>query len=293
MRTNQLVSIITPTYNHEKYINHCIESVINQTYSNWEMLIINDASTDQTLSIVKYYQRKDNRIRLINHKTNWGIKRLKDSYNQALKQAKGDFIAILEGDDFWPREKLAKQIKEFTNKKVVLSYGDWVLVSNSGKKLYTRNYEKFTKNLLNNNPPLGVLNLFLTLQFSIGSQTVMIRKSALEKIGGFKGSKHYPFVDVPTYLSLALEGKFAYLPETLGYYRRTTASSWFSFTQCSLTMGRENIQKCVNSFVKDKTPNFWRNLDLNKLKKTQTKYLFKRKLLYPASFLFNLLASKI
>ena len=288
-----LVSIITPTYNHEKYISQCIESVINQTYKNWEMIIVDDASTDKTYKIASNFTKKDKRIKLVKHKTNWGIKKLKKSYNQALKQAKGDLIAILEGDDFWPNNKLEAQVKVFKDKNIILSYGNWAMCNKSGKIIYIRNYLKFKKRELNNDPPLSILNLFLTLQFDIGSQTVMIRKKSLLEIGGFKNDKYYPFVDVPTYLHLTLKGKFVYIPQLLGYYRRTTHSSWFNFAGQSQTMGREEMKNCISNFVKTKAKNFFKKIEWEKIENGQNQYLIKRKLFKPISLIFNQLISKI
>ncbi len=290
MRT--FVSIITPTFNHENYISQCIKSVLDQLYQNWEMIIIDDNSTDKTFKIANQFAKKDRRIKIIRHKTNWGIKKLKESYNQALKTAKGDFIAILEGDDFWPKDKLSNQIKAFENNKVVLSYGNWAMANQSGKTVYLRNYKKFDINSLNNQPLSSILNLFLTLKFDIGSQTVMIRKKTLLDIGGFKKDKYYPFVDIPTYLHLALKGKFAYIPQVLGYYRRTNRSSWFKFASKSQTMGREEIRDCINNFVKTRAKSFSKSLDWKKIENEQNQYLLKRKIFRFVSFIFNKLLAK-
>lgn len=281
------VSIITSTYNHENFISHCIESVINQTYQNWEIIIIDDASIDKTYKIASNFAKKDKRVRLIHHRRNWGIKNLDKTYNQALKLAKGELIAILEGDDFWPKDKLTSQVKAFEDNNVVLSYGNWAMTNQSGKSIYIRNYKKFNINLLNNQPIPSILNLFLTLQFDIGSQTVLIRKKALLDIKGFKSDKYYPFIDIPTYLHLTLKGKFAYLPYLLGYYRRTKNSSWFNFASQSQTMGREEMKNCINNFLKTKAKSLSERLDWQKIEKEQNRYLFKRKVFHFLSIIFN------
>ncbi|MBI5123646.1 hypothetical protein HZA75_07345, partial [Candidatus Roizmanbacteria bacterium] len=200
---------------------------------------------------------------------------------------KGDLIAVLEGDDFWPKNKLETQIKAFEDKNVILSYGNWAMTNQSGKTIYIRDYKKFDINSLNNQPISSILNLFLTLQFDIGSQTVMIRKKSLLEIGGFKNDKYYPFVDIPTYLHLTLKGKFIYIPQVLGHYRRTNISSWFKFASKSQTMGREEIRDCINNFVKAKAKAFSKTLDWTNIKKAQSQYLIKRRLLRVGSILFN------
>jgi len=110
--SSPLVSIISPTYNHEKYIAECILSAQSQTYTYWEMLVVDDGSTDLTLSIARSFAEKDPRIRVFTQK-NVGIFRLAETYNFALSQANGKYIAVLEGDDVWLPEKLALQVPKW------------------------------------------------------------------------------------------------------------------------------------------------------------------------------------
>lgn len=242
------VTIITPTYNHEKYIAKCISSVTNQSFKNWEQIIIDDASSDKTYEIASLFAHKDKRIKIIRHKNNWGLGKLADTYNQALKKSRADLIAILEGDDFWPLGKIQKQLNNFQNPDVVLSFGDCVLTNQNGQPINLFTYQ-FKKNLLNNNPPGSVLYLFAGLDFSIIPASVIIRKKALFAIGGFKSDVHYPFTDIPTFLYLSLKGKFAYQQDILGFYRKQEASSWFDFAKNTTAMGKEEIQSCVNEFL--------------------------------------------
>ena len=103
-----LVSIITPAYNAADYITEAIESVLAQTYLNWEMLLVNDCSKDNTAEIVQSYAVKDKRIKLINLKQNSGAALAR---NAAIQNAKGRYIAFLDSDDLWKKEKLQKQIE--------------------------------------------------------------------------------------------------------------------------------------------------------------------------------------
>ena len=116
-----LVSIITPTYNHEKYIGDCIRSALAQTYQNWEIIIVDDGSTDNTPGIIRGFN--DSRIKYI-RQDHQGGSQLSSIYNTALRQAKGDLVAILEGDDFWPPDKLAVQTPYFDNQNIIMAYGD-------------------------------------------------------------------------------------------------------------------------------------------------------------------------
>ena len=104
---DKLVSIITPTYNCAKFIAETIESVQNQTYKNWEMLIVDDRSTDETEEIVKKYIEKDNRIKYHLLEKNSGAAVARTT---AMNMAQGAYMAFLDSDDLWPPEKLERQI---------------------------------------------------------------------------------------------------------------------------------------------------------------------------------------
>ena len=213
---NPLVSVITLTYNHQKYISQCIESVVAQSYSNWEMIIIDDCSKDDTQSIICKYL-KDKRIKYIRHDMNWGFDKLPSSYNQALLLCKGQYIAILEGDDFWPPWKLKIQISNMlSNPDCVLSHGI-VCEYINGKKFILSPKLKISE--LENNPIGSALKIFLKGHNFIGSSTVMIKKETLETIGGFKPDFSFPLVDYPTWMELSLRGKFIFIPIILGYWR--------------------------------------------------------------------------
>lgn len=102
-----LVSIIMPAYNSSKYIGQAIESVISQTYKNWELIIVDDDSKDNTLEVIKKYMREDNRIKCISLKKNYGAAHAR---NIAIENSKGKYLAFLDSDDLWYPEKLEKQI---------------------------------------------------------------------------------------------------------------------------------------------------------------------------------------
>lgn len=105
---NDLVSIIMPNYNSSKYLPETIKSVIAQSYSAWELIIVDDCSTDESVSIIKKYCSIDRRIKFFINERNSGAA---FSRNYALSQASGRWIAFLDSDDIWFSEKLAKQIK--------------------------------------------------------------------------------------------------------------------------------------------------------------------------------------
>lgn len=106
MMEKDLVSIIMPSYNTGKYISESIDSVVNQTYSNWELIIVDDCSVDDTDEIVSAYN--DSRIKYLKNATNSGAAY---SRNYALREARGEWIAFLDSDDVWVDNKLEVQIK--------------------------------------------------------------------------------------------------------------------------------------------------------------------------------------
>ena len=103
---NQLVSIVMPAYNREAYIGDSIRSVLAQTFGNWELLVVDDASTDRTSAVVESF--RDPRIRLFRHERNHGAAL---SRNHALREARGKWVAFLDSDDLWHPEKLARQVE--------------------------------------------------------------------------------------------------------------------------------------------------------------------------------------
>ena len=122
-----LVSIIMPSYNTGKFIKETINSVIAQTYSNWELIIVDDCSTDNTDEIVKSIN--DNRIIYLKNETNSGAA---ISRNKALREAKGRWIAFLDSDDLWKNDKLEKQIKFMKENNCYFSYTNYIEIDENG-----------------------------------------------------------------------------------------------------------------------------------------------------------------
>lgn len=220
MKRRPLVSIITPTFNHEKYLADCIESVLNQTYTNWEMIILNDGSTDQTEQIAATYRDAECRIRLVSQE-NVGIFRLSESYNKCLQIASGSYIAILEGDDCWAPQKLEMQISAFQkDPTAVLCWSMARCVNADKSEVYYTAPDLFATDAgyYSNDPVGSIMNIFL-FRNCIPALTMLIKRDALLQIGGFKQVFNLPLVDLPTLYELAHEGRFIFISETLGDWR--------------------------------------------------------------------------
>jgi len=254
-----LVSIITPTYNHEAYIGACIESVLAQSYVNWEQIIVDDCSTDNTMDIVSSYN--DPRIKLLRNDSHGGPTRLHASYNSALEMAKGELIAVLEGDDFWPKQKLEIQVKAHKN-KFVLSWGLCVkLINNKFVSPSRKSYPRTQKEYPNINE--------LLLGNMIPSVTVIIHKSYLSTIGGFRQPKGALFADYLTWLLLRKKGPFIFIPEILGVYR--IHKQQISKTN-KLAMVESSI-KCIDYVLASMDELELKNIKLRQVKAAQ--YLLK------------------
>jgi glycosyltransferase involved in cell wall biosynthesis len=126
------VSIITPTFNSERFIAETILSVQAQTYKDWEMIIVDDCSTDRTAEIVASFQEKDSRIKYLYNSTNKGSA---FSRNIAIQKAKGKWIAFLDSDDLWHPEKLEKQIEFMTRNDIHFSYTNYCEIDESSKEV--------------------------------------------------------------------------------------------------------------------------------------------------------------
>ncbi|HEO98691.1 MAG: glycosyltransferase family 2 protein [Campylobacterales bacterium] len=113
------VTIVTPSYNSEKFIAQTIESVLNQTYREWEMIIVDDKSTDNTVELIEPYAQKDKRIKYIVLEENSGPAVAR---NRAIEEAQGRYIAFLDADDLWMPQKLEKQITFMQRENIALSY---------------------------------------------------------------------------------------------------------------------------------------------------------------------------
>jgi len=202
------VSIIMPAYNAGLYIEQSILSVLNQTYKNFELIVVNDFSTDTTLKIIQKYNLIDNRIILINNSENLGVV---DSRNKAIDLATGTYIAFLDSDDIWLPFKLEKQIAFMSENNYDFTFSQYEIF-----KDYDPRYSKIVK------VPKKI-NYNQALKWTIiGCLTVVYN---VEKIGKIKMPKLKHGEDVFTWLSILRKGIIAYgIQETLAKYRKLLKS---------------------------------------------------------------------
>ncbi len=264
MSNKPLISIITPTYNHANYMRKCIESVLEQDYANWEQIIIDDGSTDDTPNIISEFD--DERIIYIKQ-DNIGIQNLNKTYNKALNLSKGEYIAILEGDDYWPDYKLGEQIKIFKNMNVILSCANAQIIDDEDKledithkpnslPEISSTYETLDKLLLEN---------FIT------ACTVICEKKALIKIGGFQQPSNSPCVDYSTWLQLSKLGDFNYNDKIMGYWRHHKGQA---SSRNTLNMIKSHMDYGINFYnglsIQDRE---LLSINIKDIRKSQNNYL--------------------
>ena len=214
------VSVITPAYNSSLFIEDTIKSVQAQTFEDWELIIVDDCSTDKTYDLAKSYALLDNRIIVLQNCKNSGVA---SSRNKALDYAKGNFIAFLDSDDLWLPDKLEKQIEFMEKNNYVLTYTDYQEFDSKTKKVF--------KNVIKAPDIMTAKKIYGNT--AIGCLTVMVNKS-------LSGDFHMPNLshmeDNITWQNILSKGYKAYrLNKVLSLYRTNN--------NCSLTVGKKKSAK--------------------------------------------------
>lgn len=210
MTNDKLVSIIIPVYNASRFLEETINSIQEQTYSNWEAIFIDDCSSDNSYDIIKQYQKNDKRIKVIKNKINNGVA---ISRNNGIDYAKGEYLCFLDADDKWHPKKLEKQINFMQELNCEFSFTGYQFANekcNPNGKIVSVpdkiNYQQALKNT------------------TIWTSTVMFDMGKLTK-----DDIYMPNIkrgqDTATWWKVLKKIEYAYgLNEVLSYYRRTNNS---------------------------------------------------------------------
>ena len=231
------VSIITPTFNSERFIAETIRSVQAQTYQDWEMIIVDDCSTDRTAEIVASFQEKDSRIKYFYNSTNKGSAL---SRNLALQKAKGKWIAFLDSDDIWHPEKLEKQIEFMTKNNYHFSYTNYCEIDENSKET----------GILITGPKVITDKLMIAYCWP-GCLTVMYDA---EKIGIIQTVDIKINEEYALWIKIAKNLNCYLLDENLAKYRRhnksLTSQSYFKLIKWHYLMFRKSENRnAVSSFI--------------------------------------------
>ncbi len=220
MLSTPLVSILTPVFNAEKYLPETINSVLAQTYSNWELLLILDTkSADKSHEICQEFSQRDSRIKMV---TNLNCQGVAKNRNEGLKMSQGEYIAFLDSDDLWLPHKLSNQIEFMQKQKSMFSFHDF---KTSLGTLRLAPSQVTYQQLLRNN--------------SIGCLTAMVA-AAVAKNHQFKPGVHHE--DFVYWLEILTEAKVGHgLNECLAVYRIVPGSR--SNNKFSSALGRWRIYR--------------------------------------------------
>ena len=206
------ISVIMSVYNGSRYLNESIASILSQTFTDWEFIIINDGSTDNSESIVQGWQNRDERIKLISREH----KGLTISLNEGLRYAQGEYIARMDADDIALPDRFAKQVAFLDENPNHVAVGCRMLV------IDPEGMPIFTCSRLTTHEEIDAA--YMAGQAGIiGHPAVMIRRRVLQRIGGYREQFTYA-QDRDLFLRLAEVGKLANLPDTLIKFRLNAKS---------------------------------------------------------------------
>lgn len=202
------VSVFIPCYNAERYIEETLLSILNQTYRDFQVIVIDDGSTDKSAKIVEEYREKDSRIKLLYNKENKGIAYTR---NRGIQECDTEFIAIMDADDIAPLDRLEKEVSYLEKYKNIGAVGgQYILIDEKGNIMKTvSNYAK---------TPLEIKAL-LFLKNIISNSSVMYRRNVvlenhLKYLDGYYGLEDYRF-----WVEFANVAQIVNLPDILLYYR--------------------------------------------------------------------------
>lgn len=226
MKNNLLVSILLLTYNHERYIKDCIFGILSQDYAPIELIILDDASTDKTVNIIKSFQneiqQKFCNFIFLRNKNNCG--NIPHNINVMLEKSKGFYIKTLSGDDVMGYNCISRLVSVLIdNPQCSVAYSNQYIVNENykiGDKVFKKNRFYFFRE-----SEVEYKNIFKKLMMGnyISAPTSMIKKAVFDKIGTYDES--IPYEDYEFWLRIAYHnGKFYYLNECLVYYRRGKTS---------------------------------------------------------------------
>ena len=200
------VSVVVPTFNHAKFLNQALQSIIEQSYQNWEAIIVNNFSTDETLQIIESFNEP--RFKVINFQNN-GI--IAASRNEGIRRSSAPFIAFLDSDDMWYSEKLSRCLVELEGGNDLVCHGEkWVSADTRQRNIVYGPASNATHDKL------------LFRGNCLSTSATIVRRDILNKVGGFSEDSTFTTAeDYELWLKISqITSRFIFLDEILGEYRR-------------------------------------------------------------------------
>lgn len=202
MSTTKKVTVLMPAYNAEKYLNEAIDSILNQTYSDFDFLIINDGSNDRTDKIIRSYE--DRRIKYLKNKDNIGVT---ETLNRGLDHISSEYIVRMDADDVSLPRRIEKQVAYMDSNPEIAVSGTWI------KKIYKNNYFRISKRSCDS----AAIKTLLLFRCSLNA--TIIRNSILQDFGYKYDVNHISSEDYGLWLKMSFNHKLGNIPEVLYKYR--------------------------------------------------------------------------
>ena len=221
-----LVSVICLCYNHERFVKEAIDSVLNQTYPNIELIVVDDCSTDRSVTVIKSITSQNPRIKFLSLKTNLGNCK---AFNQGWKMATGQFVVDFSTDDVMLPERIEKQIDFFLKqgKQAGVVFTDAIYIDDKGAP-FKNHFEYLLKKKLIDHIPSGDIFRDVLTTYFICSPTMMVRKEVMDSLGGYDESLAYE--DFDFWMRASRDFHFTFLNERLTKVRKSSgsmSSAWY------------------------------------------------------------------
>lgn len=229
-----LISVVITSYNYEKYISKTIESVLNQSYDNFEIIIIDDGSKDSSLNIIKEYVSKYKNIYLYTHEGHIN-KGFVESMKLAINKAKGDYVAFCESDDFWDKDNLNEKIKIIDrNKNAVIVSNNIFVFGDKVGVIERQNYINFVNNFLLKERNFINLKNNSSICFIPTLSAVLIKKEILDKLDF--NTPVPAFLDFWLYRQILSRYPLYYTKQKLTFWRQHNSYN-------GIVNSRKNVEK--------------------------------------------------
>lgn len=232
MKEQPLITVILSVHNSAPYLGECLNSILNQSYKNLEIVAIDDFSSDKSFKILKDFKKKDKRLRIYKNVKRYGIG---VTLNRILRKARGSFIAFMDADDISSPNRLKKQLNFLLNNPDVVAVGSQcTFIDEKGKKIGRSDFPS-TNDFIYNNPLHGI---------SMQLETILINKTILPKDVLRFDTDSNPFIYSHLMIKIASYGKLANLDQFL-YYHRNNPKIYLSDV-------KRNIVSLVKLWIKSK-----------------------------------------
>lgn len=250
-KKNPVVSIIIPSYNHEKYLEFAIKSVMGQTFKDWELIVVDDGSTDSSVEIIKKYTEIDNRIKLVVQEN----QDAPNAINKGIKEAQGEYISILNSDDAFETIKIKESI-DALSRGADFVFGKIKVIDENNTEITAKNerVDWINDKLNNSKEPPSLEKLVKNINYVVTTTNFVFKKDIIKKVGFFHEKLHYGH-DY-NFLIRAYEAgvKISFIPSYHNFYRihsQNTISKGFEEALLEAAYSISKLYRGKSDMVRD------------------------------------------